>query len=520
MAFEENDNKAELKRIEGQIASTDLATRADALAEMVHFLSNELERPGKDRLPYILAAIDLNLELKRDAELAGNYWSLSDAFYEQKRLDESIQALENSIESARASGDESSLPMTMNNLGNIYYEKDDMGAAITWYERGLEVSREQNRNVQATQALMRLTRILLGEEKWDEALQYATDAYEIFKGDDNTFGMVDAKLQIVWNYLLRGDVENYDAGETLAHIASILELVNQPHLAEAHQVLTCWYQIDSGASNPGTIDTLDALLRESRNRNDAIASTVFNFVRAKFFTYHGDYRQAIVLLKSLLNSGESIDTRIKKSMLFFELFLAQQFAGEHFDAAQTAIEFAAHAQSKQDSESEFTCYGWAGEQYLEAGNPELAVGYLEKHHAENFGSNILDDYEPGTRLARAYLQLARHTEALIIVNDLDARIGIFTGSVAATDTVEPAESALPKNWLAQLHELKLDILMAMGDSEHAETEGQLCKQEYEAIEDFASVSRVYKSLRAMSSSGLFSRRVEEPVLFQTPTTLH
>ena len=498
MAFEENENQAEEKRIERLIASENLFTRADALTEMIGFLANERDKPAHEVLPYILAAIDINLQLKRHDELAGNYWSLSDAYYEQKNYDEAIDALEKSIEAARYSGNESSLPMTLNNLGNIYNIKGDYENAVLWYESGLAAALEQSRNPQATQALMQLARIHQNEEEWDKAIECAYQAYGIFSGDNQNIGTIDALLQVVWAQMLRGGHYASDGTENLEKIEALLELVNHPQGAEAHQLLSCWFQIDKGVPTPATLASLDVLLREARNRNDASASSVITYVRAKYFAKERDYRQATVLLKSLLKTSDAVDSRIPKSDVFFELYQAQSFAKEHIDAAETALEYAKHCKELGHDDEEIAGYAWAGEHYLEAGMHKQAVEYLELQHKHWFGQDINQDFKPGTLLARAYLGAGRFTEALMIVNDLDARLAIYPDSVSDEYPFNLHKDDPMIPWMpAHLHELKLDILVAMGDSERAEIEAQFCKEAYESIEDFASATRMYQTLSSL-----------------------
>ena len=56
-------------------------------------------------------------------------------------------------------------------------------------------------------------------------------------------------------------------------------------------------------------------------------------------------------------------------------------------------------------------------------------------------------------------------------------------------------------WMpARLHELKLDILVAMGDSERAQIEAQFCKEAYESIEDLDSAARMYQTLKSLRKS--------------------
>lgn len=509
MSIEDNETAGEQKRLEGLIASSNLFTRADALTEMISFLGNERDKSAHEVMPYILAAIDLNLQLNRHDELAGNYWSLSDAYYEQKSYDEAREALEKSIEAARFSGNESSLPMTLNNLGNIYNIQGDYENAVLWYESGLAAALEQSRNPQATQALMQLARIHQSEQEWDKAIECAQQAYEIFCGDNQNIGTIDALLQVVWAQMLRGSTYAHDGGENLEKIGALLDLVNHPHGAEAHQLLLCWHQIDNGVPTPATLSTLDGLLKEARNRNDASASSVITYVRAKHFVNERDYRQAIVLLKSLLKTSDAVDSRIPKSDMYFELYQAQSFAKEHIDAAETALEFAKHSKEAGDEDAEITGYAWAGEHYLEAGMHKQAVEYLELQHKHWFGQDINQDFKPGTLLARAYLGAGRFTEALIIVNDLDARLAIYPDSVSDEYpfNLHKEDPMIP--WMpARLHELKLDILVAMGDSERAEIEAQFCKEAYESIEDFASATRMYQTLNSLRKNASKSADID------------
>jgi tetratricopeptide (TPR) repeat protein len=177
-------------------------------------------------------------------------------------------------------------------------------------------------------------------------------------------------------------------------------------------------------------------------------------------------------------------------------------ANEHIDAAETALEFAKHSKDLGHEDEEITGYAWAGEHYLEAGMAKQAVEYLELQHKDWFGQDINQDFKPGTLLARAYLGVGRFTEALMIVNELDARLAIYPDSVSDEYPFNLHKDDPMIPWMpARLHELKLEILMAMGDSERAEIEAQFCKEAYESIEDFASATRMYQTISSLRKVG-------------------
>ena len=92
--------------------------------------------------------------------------------------------------------------------------------------------------------------------------------------------------------------------------------------------------------------------------------------------------------------------------------------------------------------------------------------------------------------------LGRHAEALTIANNLVMRLS----DLAATSNfgVDSSGAHYPREWDAELHEIKLDALTALGDAEHATAEAKICKEVYEKLEDFAAVARMHKAINSLN----------------------
>ena len=490
--YEEEDAK---KQIEARIASADLGTRADALGDMIRHLSME-DKPKSELLPYIEVAIELNEQLNRPSDLAHIYWQLSDVYYSTSEYDASLDALYKSIECARKSFNDSTLPMTMGNVANIMLKRRDFEAAVDWYRQSLAVAEEQGKRMFAAKTWMFLVTSYMGMDDYEEAHNCAQAAYEIFSAEDNQFGMVDALHNMAWSQLFGRFSATPSLEDVLAKSEALLELITHPFGDEMHVFVKAMYEIDFGLYNPGTLEAIDGGLESTRGRNDAQAAASFNFLRAKYMAKVGRHFDAIGILKNLLLISEEIGPRVHRPEIH-ELLLETEIATGRLElAANTALRAANEAAQASNADAEKYYRAKAGELFLKAGEPAKALAELEAAYMACAGESIVDDYPVAAKLARSYVLLGRHAEALTIANNLVMRLS----DLAATSNfgVDSSGAHYPREWDAELHEIKLDALTALGDAEHATAEAKICKEVYEKLEDFAAVARMHKAINSLN----------------------
>lgn len=511
MAFEENDDNEEfdeVKRVEALIASKDLATRADGLTEMIRLYRGIFSKPAADAVPYILAAIDLNEELDRKVELSENYWQLGDVLEDQGKTDEAIEALEKSIALAEESLTEGSVPMVAGALGRIYGNIADYKNASAWYERSFWGFDAQMRRGQAAQAAMQASRAFYALRDFAHGIEFAKHAFALFQQssmNNSNMAMVDALNQEAWGLSFNGEQDFERLHEVLNLSASINDLIDHKFGDEVNTILSAKLAVDTGMHNPTTIEKLDALLARTRERNDATGSATMNYFRAYYFNAVGRTFEAIGILKALLTVKDVLDPRIETDWILELLLEVEQKAGRNADAAKTATQAAAEFASRGQSSMEAEYLQVAGECWLAAGEPVKAIAELEKVHVMRAAKNVIEDLPADSALARAYVQTGRHTEALVLANELLERLDAIPEAMPGT-----AEAVCPPEALAQLHEIKLDALLALGDADHAEAEARFCKQAYESIEDFAAVTRMHQTLSSLKKS---STEVDDPTRY-------
>ena len=520
MSFESNDDAInsddaddDVKRIEALIADPNLSTRADGLAEMATHLRTEPGRTPRDPVPYIEAAIELNEQLDRQVELVGNYWTLSDLQFELRQFEESKESLHKSIALAQANLVESSLPMTMSNLANVYRNLDDHVNAIYWYEQAWQIADQQLLKGMAAAALMRLVSIHFAVRNYHEGVEKAELAFMIFQQLGNNVGLVDAINQQAWGRSFDGTEEFDQVAELLEKSKSLNQLINHSYGEEIALVLEAKLAVDTGKASPATLESLDALLARTRERNDATASAVVNYFRAYYLHWAKRDYQAIEIIQSLLKIDSIVEPRIDREDLLSHLFFCAVGIEDFEMAAKAAIEAADLCEKRGDTEMKHVYWHMTGESYLIAGDPAQAIPYLEKRNLAAGGNNILSDIDPYLALARAYVSVGRNTEALAIANELDARLQAIPASIPEDDP-ERAQAEYSAEWKAKVHEIKLDALLALGDAEHAAAEADICKQVYENMEDFAAVARVHKAIGSTDSASGRARPVDENQLFR------
>jgi tetratricopeptide (TPR) repeat protein len=495
MNHDEHDDEDVTKEIEQRIASADLAVRADALRDMIQHLSLE-DKPKSELLPYIEAAIELNEQLNRPSDLAHVYWQLSDVYYSTSEFDESLDALYKSIDCARKSFNDSTLPMTTGNVANIMLKRRDFEAAVDWYRQSLKFAEEQGKRIFAAKTWMFLVSSYMCMDDYKEAHTCAQAAYEIFSAESNQFGMVDSLHQLAWAQLFGRFSATLSLEDVLAKSEALLELITHPFGDEMHVFLKALYELDFGFYNPGTLEAIDGGLESTRGRSDAQAAASFSFLRAKYLAKVGRHFEAIGILKNLLLISDEINPRIHRPEIHELLLETEIAAGRLADAASTALRAANEAAQALNPDAENLYRAKAGELFLKAGEPAKALAELEAAYLACGGESIVDDYPVSSKLARSYVLLGRHAEALTIANNLVMRLSDFAAT--ANFGVDSSGAHYPREWDAELHEIKLDALTALGDAEHATAEAKICKEVYEKLEDFAAVARMHKAISSLN----------------------
>ena len=495
MDHEEHEDEDVTKEIEQRIASKDLSVRADALRDMIRLLSME-EKPMSAIRPYIDVAIELNEQLERPSELAHIYWMMSDICFYTKDFDASLEALYKSIEHARASFNFSTLPSTTGNVANLMMKRDDYLGAIDWYKQSFDYAMEQGKFLFAARTQMFMVTCYMALQDYEEAHNCANEAYQLFVTYDSQFGMVDALHQMAWAQLFGCFEGSPTVPEIIAKTGALLELITHPFGDEMHTFIKAMYEIDFGFYNPTTLEAIEGGIEVTRARNDAAATGAFNFLRAKYMAKVGRHMEAIGILKNLLLVADEIDARIHRSDLN-ELMLETEIATGRLElAANTALRAANEAATASNPDAEKYYRAKAGELFLKAGEPAKALAELEAAYMACAGESIVDDYPVASKLARSYVLLGRHAEALTIANNLVMRLS----DLAATSNfgVDSSGAHYPREWDAELHEIKLDALTALGDAEHATAEAKICKEVYEKLEDFAAVARMHKAINSLN----------------------
>ena len=493
---ENDDNEARIAELDRIIAADDLPARADALVEKAQLMHAEDSPDFALLMAHLQAAIDLNLELAREAELVFPYWMLGDVYVAKKDDEAARAAYLECLKYARlTSAAHFVLPSCLSALATIARRGRNELQAIEYLTESIDELRESSPgSMQLFNQLMQIERSYEALNMFTEAEACLDEAYQIAVSMNHIRPMNDAYLEKIWLRIRSNRLD--EIPQLLEKLEAQLEMATHPFAQGFFDILVLSHQI---RTNPTveTIKGLDSLREIGRERGDAGMLGLVNIERARFFIAVGNYAEARKVLRKLeITAPENLSRR-------FSLHEVHLLTAEAFEREGQWLPAIEYVQKAIETSSIVPVEGEAdqlklrlGELYLQSGSTAMALAELE--------SLSLDTWQPEQEgwirqtfaLARAYEASDRHTESLFMANQLLCKIEP-DGSAVMPEFDFPAN--LDANWLsAQLHELKFQALQALGEVETAASEAERAKAVYERNEDFESMVRISREIKAVN----------------------
>ncbi len=495
---EGEDNEARLAELDRTIAANDLSARADALVEKAQILHSEGESEYPAVIAHLEAAIDINSQLERSREQVFPHWLLGDVYVAKKNDEAAREAYLAAVRHARdASAAHDALPMCFSNLASISRRQQNDLEAIEYLTVAIEEAKQLTPgSMQLFGLYMQIVRSYDALNMFAEADECLDEAYEIAVKFNHVRPMVDAYLEKAWLRLKNNQLD--ELPQIFEKLEACLDLAVHPFAQEFMDVLLLAYQT---RTNP-TLDTikgLEALRDIGRDRADAAMLGLVNIERARFHLAVGNFEEARKVLRKLeVTAPENFSRRY--SLHEVHLLTAEAYEREGdwlsaIDYVKKALETSTRVPVLGETDQ---LRLRLGELHIQAGSYSLALAELEALPLDTWQSEEEGWIRQVFALARAYEASERHTESLVMANQLLCKIEPDGSKVLP-------EFDFPENldayWIsAQLHELKCQALQALGEIEPAAREAEKAKSVYETTEDFESMARTTRAIKSTDQS--------------------
>ena len=393
-------------------------------------------------------------------------WLLGDVYVAKKNDEAAKVAYLAAVKRARdASAAHEALPLCFSNLASISRRQQNDLQAIEYLTEAIEEAKQTAPDsMQLFGFYMQVVRSYDALKMFAEADKCLDEAYEIAVKFNHVRPMVDAYLEKAWLRLRNNQLE--ELPQIFEKLEACLDLAVHPFAQEFMDVLLLAYQT---RTNPTveTIKGLEALREIGRDRADAGMLGLVNIERARFHLAVGNFEEARKILRKLeVTAPENFSRRYS----IHEVNLLTAEAYERDGDWLTAIEYVKKA---LDSSAIVPVLGETeelrlrlGELHIQTGSYSLALTELEGLPLDTWSPEEEGWIRQVFALARAYEASDRHTESLVMANQLLCKIEPDGSKVLP-------EFDFPENldayWIsAQLHELKCQALQALGEIERGD----------------------------------------------------
>ena len=323
----------EKKLLERRIAGTDLSDRADALEEMADYL--EVNEPEADRGPYLMAAIDLNLQLGRERTVAELCISLGDYEMSRKHQGEALEAYLQGVEVGKAGFLESPTVRAMLDVARVYRDRNDYANALIWLNSAYELAIESNLKGLAANAKAMESRVLQMQGEYRIAYASAVEAHNLVcENSDGAIAAIDTLTNQAWIGVFAPNLK-VDVDELLDEADALAEQVFQPHTAEFITILRLLSRIAKGQPDASVEAGLQSLLNDTRQRNDATASSVVHFGLAWYAAATGSHELALSRLHKFMIVDDYLDSRVDRRVVLRLQAASEEALGRGHDAIAT-----------------------------------------------------------------------------------------------------------------------------------------------------------------------------------------
>jgi|GEM_PF-731622 len=303
----------EKKQLEKRIAGDDLSDRADALEEMADYLAEN--EPEVERASYLMAAIEVNRELGRERAMAELYIELGDYENGRKHQGEALEAYLKSVEVGKGAFLESPTVRAMLDVAGVYRDRDDFANALIWFNSAYELAIASELPSLAAKAKSSQSRI--EQQQGEYAAGYASIVVAhnlLSETSEGALPLLDTLTNQAWIGIFAPEL-GIDVDAVIEEADALADQVFQPMSNEFIRILSLLNRVSKGNPADDVEEGFEAILQDTRRRNDAIASSVVNFGLAWCAAEAGKNSIALARLRKFLLADDYLDSRIDRRIV-------------------------------------------------------------------------------------------------------------------------------------------------------------------------------------------------------------
>jgi serine phosphatase RsbU (regulator of sigma subunit) len=157
-------------------------------------------------LNYYLQSVILFEAVNDAKQLADDHFDISMLYSQRNAYQKSVDNLQKALKYYQAAKDTEGEEKTLNALGSSYLALNDYANASNQYNKLLELSKKNNNHVSVTNVLGKLATLNKVNNKFDEALKYSEEKYNLHKGKGENLEAAFAANNIGFVYRQKGEV--------------------------------------------------------------------------------------------------------------------------------------------------------------------------------------------------------------------------------------------------------------------------------------------------------------------------
>ncbi|MFM2320995.1 MAG: hypothetical protein RL612_142 [Actinomycetota bacterium] len=456
----ENDDELDWQLIN----SSDLTERADGLLCMAQRRAKDAST-AKEALSFADVAVELNIQLGREAETFAAHWAQADAYWELKNFDNAYRACTDAIAIAESMQDDDRLGSMYFNAGGCMAERHVYEGAAEYAQMSADAHGRAGNLAQKARALRFVGRNYQKAGRHADAIGPLKESFELYEGYGIFERIADVANLIASSQIALGfydeALENLERAETTLNYLDLNPLLTKVQFNQARAKAALGRHVEA-------IEDFNMLF-DFHKVTDAIeiASHV-EFERAKSQLALGQLDQAAASFKSISiafkgvrGAADSLEALIKLA----EIYGTQDNRADQEQTLAKALEIA-NQREKTDLANLLTLQIAV----LAAAEPGTTRGLamLEQLPRGTWLPSSPNWFTHTLGLMRCYAQANRSTEVLMLANEL----------------LTAANSNLHKREIAETHALKTQALAQLGETERAKQEASIGYEQYLELEEF------------------------------------
>ena len=270
------------------IGDTTMATLSISNVAQSYWSLKDLEKSIENHK----ATIQLAEASGEKSRIADSWDKLADLYKENGNPKKSLEAYDRVIE-VHQEMEDPDLAVTLNEVGNVYYDAKDYIKAVSYYRRSAEMARKNFDFEQSSDALFDIADAYYSEKKYDLAKHF----YEESMADAARMNYASQEIYCLANIaLIEGINDEYAKSDSTYAVA----LEKAERLGDKQIVAFCKYRLGGTAARQRNYDKAERLYNESlelyRELDERMWQVNVLNVLSGMFSNRGEFDQALALL--------------------------------------------------------------------------------------------------------------------------------------------------------------------------------------------------------------------------------